>query len=115
MFTQLLNRAVIRNVSAKPSQRIHTTAINSLFWEREKKSGYAKKQPLLPNKAMILHGLQELKKEIKLWQEEVKEKFEGDPIMVYRPGETDIAWKFSGLLRDRFFWQKKIMSFEHFR
>lgn len=45
---------------------------------------------------MILDGLKELRSEMKLWSEEVKEKFEGDPILCYRPGEVDVAWKFSG-------------------
>lgn len=100
MFVQLFNRAIIRNVSARSTQSIHTTVVNTTFWEREKKSGYAKKYPLVPTKAMILEGLQELKKEIILWKDEVKEKLEGDPICVFRPGEVDIAWKFSGWLRD---------------
>lgn len=76
---------------------IHTTPVNKDFWEREKRAGYTKKFPIIPNKALIVEGLKELKKEIKLWTEEVKEKFEGDPILVYRPGEVDIAWKFSGI------------------
>lgn len=96
---KLLSRAAIRNVNAGS---IHTTAVKTLFWEKDKKGGfgYKKEQPLMPTKAMILDGLQELKKEINLWREEVTEKFDTDMILVYRPGEVDIAWKFSGLLRD---------------
>ena len=81
-------------------RNIHTTAVKSTFWEREKKSGYGKKYPTIPTKQMILDGLTEMKNEIQMWREEVKEKFESDPILVFRPGEIDIAWKFSGLLRD---------------
>lgn len=81
-------------------QRIHTTAVNSTFWEREKKSGYGKKYAVIPTKSMILDGLKELKSEIQLWRDEMTEKFESDPILVFRPGEIDVAWKFSGLLRD---------------
>ncbi|CAO1441096.1 unnamed protein product [Diamesa hyperborea] len=44
---------------------------------------------------MIIDGLQELKQEIALWKEEIKEKFESDPILVFRPGEIDVSWKFS--------------------
>jgi hypothetical protein len=103
MFAQLLRRApsVIRS-NSNGLGRIHTTAVNSTFWEREKKSGYGKKYPSIPTKAMVLDGLQELKSEIKMWRDEVQEKFEADPIMVFRAGEVDIAWKFSGLLRDKF-------------
>lgn len=77
-------------------RNIYTTPVNETFWEREKKSGYAKKMPTLPSKKMIIDGLQELKQEIALWKEEIKEKFESDPILVFRPGEIDVSWKFSG-------------------
>lgn len=100
MLGQLCRQGLLRNTTANCLRTIYTTAVNETFWEREKKSGYAKKLPILPSKAMILDGLKELKSEIKLWTEEVKEKFDSDPIMVFRPGEIDIAWKFSGLLRD---------------
>lgn len=77
-------------------RNIYTTPVNETFWEREKKSGYAKKMPALPSKKMIIDGLQELKQEIALWKSEIKEKFESDPILVFRPGEIDVSWKFSG-------------------
>lgn len=96
MFVQLCRRAAIKNISIRCTQGFHTTAVNTTFWEREKKSGYGKKYPVIPTKSMILDGLKELKSEMQLWSEEMKEKFEGDPILCYRPGETDLAWKFSG-------------------
>lgn len=96
MFTQLYRRLAINPSNVYVCRCLHTTAVNKTFWEREKKSGYAKKYPLLPTKQNILDGLKELKSEIQLWKEEIKEKLEGDPILVYRPGEVDIAWKFSG-------------------
>jgi NADH dehydrogenase [ubiquinone] 1 alpha subcomplex assembly factor 1 len=71
--------------------------VRSTFWEREKKSGYGKMkegQIMMPNKKMILDGLKELKNEIALWKEEIKDKFESDPLLVFRPGEIDVAWKF---------------------
>jgi NADH dehydrogenase [ubiquinone] 1 alpha subcomplex assembly factor 1 len=103
MFAQLCRRSgcIIRTNNTNNAFRsIHTTTVNSTFWEREKKSGYGKKYPAIPTKSMILDGLKELKSEIQMWREEVKEKFESDPILVFRPGEVDVAWKFSGLLRD---------------
>lgn len=33
-----------------------------------------------------------------MWQEEIKEKFENDPVMVYRPNEIDVAYEFNGEL-----------------
>lgn len=73
---------------------IHTTAIRSTFWEKEKKSGYKSKVPLPSRKALIVEGFRELKKEIQLWKDEMKEKLECDPILVYRPGETDVVFNF---------------------
>lgn len=95
MFTQLCRGILIRNVCVNTHRGIHTTAVKATFWEREKKSGYGKKYPII-SKTLVLEGLKELKSEIKMWKDEMQEKLEGDPIMVYRPGEIDVAWKFSG-------------------
>lgn len=92
-FNNSRNPAVLNSFSIR---NIYTTPVNETFWEREKKSGYAKKMPALPSKKMIIDGLQELKQEIALWKDEIKEKFESDPILVFRPGEIDVSWKFSG-------------------
>lgn len=97
MIIQLFRQAAIKNVNLRAFRKIHTTAVNTTFWEREKKSGYGKKYPAIPNKVMILEGLKELKSEIQLWTEEMKEKFEDDPLIAYRPGEIDMAWMFSGI------------------
>ena len=73
---------------------IHTTLANQTFFERDKKSGYRTSIPVTKKK-LILDGLKELKSEIKLWKEEMREKFESDPIVVFRPGEIDVVYKFS--------------------
>ncbi|XP_039490648.1 complex I intermediate-associated protein 30, mitochondrial [Drosophila santomea] len=75
-------------------QQIHTTAVHRTFWEREKKSGYKTKLPEPSKKQMIMDGLRDLKEEMKLWRQEVKEQFESDPILVFRPGETDVVFDF---------------------
>lgn len=62
-----------------------------MFWERDEKGGYRKETEKPPRIQMIREGLKELKEEIKLWREEVKEKFEGDPILIYRPGKL-LKW-----------------------
>lgn len=74
--------------------KIHTTSILNTFWERDRKSGYDKNLARVSQKKLILDGLKELKQEIGLWKEEVKEKIESDPILVFRPGETDVVWNF---------------------
>lgn len=58
--------------------------------------GYETKQPILPTKQMIIDGLKDLKEEIKVWKEEVKEKLESDVVMVYRPNEIDVYCQFRG-------------------
>ncbi|XP_037946804.1 complex I intermediate-associated protein 30, mitochondrial [Teleopsis dalmanni] len=78
----------------EPVRGIHLTPTQQTLWEREKKSGYRKPLALPSKKQLILEGIQELKKEIKLWSEEVKERFESDPILAFRPGETDVVFNF---------------------
>ncbi|XP_067630328.1 complex I intermediate-associated protein 30, mitochondrial [Eurosta solidaginis] len=73
---------------------IYTTAIRSAFWEKDKKSGYQTKIAEPSKKELILDGLRELKGEIKLWKEEIKEYFEGDPVLIFRAGETDVVFNF---------------------
>ncbi|XP_036323109.1 complex I intermediate-associated protein 30, mitochondrial [Rhagoletis pomonella] len=73
---------------------IHTSAIRSTFWEKEKKSGYKTEVTLPSRKQLIVDGFRELREEVQLWKEEMKEKFESDPILVYRPGEIDVVFDF---------------------
>ncbi|KAJ6638225.1 Complex I intermediate-associated protein 30, mitochondrial [Pseudolycoriella hygida] len=89
----LLNGNV--SVVLPAAQLIHTTPNLQLFWERHRKGGYNRNVKRVSQKELILNGLKELKKEILLWKEEVKEKLECDPILVYRPGETDVMWQFT--------------------
>lgn len=69
------------------------TPAKHLFWERDKKGGY-NAELKVSQKTLILDGLKQLKKEISLWKDEVKEKLESDPLLAFRPGETDVVWKF---------------------
>nr|SVE86229.1 EOG090X091L [Daphnia similis]SVE86857.1 EOG090X091L [Daphnia similis]SVE87483.1 EOG090X091L [Daphnia similis]SVE88111.1 EOG090X091L [Daphnia similis] len=62
-----------------------------------RKSGYEDKnrKKVSPRQA-IRDGLKELKQEIKIWTEEVKEGYTFDPIMgMPLPGEVDIQWSFN--------------------
>jgi len=81
-------------LTAYNSNLIHTTPNLQLFWERHRKGGYNKNVQRLTQKELILNGLKELKKEIILWKNEVQEKLECDPVVIYRPGETDVVWQF---------------------
>lgn len=70
---------------------------NALYYEKDPKDGYKSKTGLekMSRTDLIRTGLKELKQEIKLWKNEIQEKFEMDPILVNRPGETDVIWKFN--------------------
>ncbi|XP_076045279.1 complex I intermediate-associated protein 30 [Oratosquilla oratoria] len=63
-----------------------------LFWEKDVKGGYASKEKI-SRKTMIQEGMKQLREEISLWKQEVKEKFEDDSIIV-RPGDMDKVWVF---------------------
>lgn len=76
-------------------KKFHTTPVQTTFWERDRKSGYNKFTKEPTKKQLILDGLKELRGEIELWTEEIKEKLESDPILVFRPGETDVVFTFN--------------------
>lgn len=76
------NSSILQN-----SHLIHTTPNLQLFWERHRKGGYNKNLKRLSQKDLILSGLKELKKEIILWKNEVQEKLECDPVVIFRPGK----------------------------
>ncbi|XP_030764685.1 complex I intermediate-associated protein 30, mitochondrial [Sitophilus oryzae] len=73
---------------------ISTTTKVCTFFERSEKGGYESNRPLPPFKERMRMGLAELKKEVALWSEELKEKFKDDPILLYRRGEVDVVYKF---------------------
>lgn len=76
--------------SSATAVSFHTSDTRPLFWERDRRGGYDTRLPELSRKQQILDGLRELKQEIVLWKEEVKEKLESDPVLVFRPGRINI-------------------------
>jgi NADH dehydrogenase [ubiquinone] 1 alpha subcomplex assembly factor 1 len=90
-----MRRAIFSKIKINENtmKSIHTTTFLNTFWERDEKGGYNTKTEV-SMKEKLRVGLQELKKEIALWKQELKEDFEMDPILVCRPGETDVVWKF---------------------
>ncbi|CAH1975892.1 unnamed protein product [Acanthoscelides obtectus] len=75
-------------------QYFKKSAILNTFWEPDDKGGYRDDRKFPPFKERMREGLKELKKEIALWSQEVKEHLEADPVLMYRPGEVDVAWQF---------------------
>lgn len=86
------NRYIRLDVEPNASASFHTSDTRPLFWERDRRGGYDTRLPELSRKQQILEGLRELKQEIVLWKEEVKEKLESDPVLVFRPGEYLIIY-----------------------
>lgn len=77
-------------------KNIHTTSVLLLFWERDEKGGYRNDRKVISKTELIREGLKELKSEIALWSQEMKDRLENDPVLIYRPGETDVQWNFGG-------------------
>jgi hypothetical protein len=74
------------------SRNLQTSSCKYLFFESDPKSGYGNENLKKVKKhQLVREGLKELKHEIKLWREEVEEKFESDPILLYTPGRCDIC------------------------
>lgn len=73
----------------------HLSRVCNTFFERDEKGGYVDTTRKKPTTVQAIRdGFKELKKEVALWSEEVKEHFEADPTIAFRPGETDVIWKF---------------------
>lgn len=88
LATEVAAGLTSKKVDAYPHSRfLHTSPPLSTFWERDKKSGYKTELPLPSKKQLILDGFKELKSEIALWREEMKEKLATDPLLLYRPGK----------------------------
>ncbi|XP_023026100.2 complex I intermediate-associated protein 30 [Leptinotarsa decemlineata] len=83
------------NVCKESSKRfIATSPSLHAFWDRDEKSGYRDNRKYPPFKERMRDGLKILKSEIALWKEEMKERFEFDPILIFRAGEVDVVWRF---------------------
>lgn len=76
-----------------PKQLIYTNNGPKYFHENHQKSGYETKDTV-SSLIRIQEGFKELRNEVKLWTEEVKDRIGNDPIFIINTGETDIVWKF---------------------
>lgn len=75
-------------------QFVHTSSIQRTFWESDKKYGYKSDEPPPTFLERVKDGFGDLKDEFKLFFEEVREKWESDPVMVFRKRETDVVFTF---------------------
>ncbi|XP_018327242.1 complex I intermediate-associated protein 30, mitochondrial [Agrilus planipennis] len=86
-FNSVQNASIAR-------KSLHTSTSVNIFFEPDEKAGYNKNRKLPSRIELIREGFKELKTEIALWTSEVKERLEIDPVLEFRPGETDVAWRF---------------------
>lgn len=69
------------------TKQIHTSNATHEFHEYDKRSGYDTGLDIADTKTQQIRlGFKQLKKEIKLWKQEMKELLEYDPILDYRAG-----------------------------
>lgn len=80
-----------------PVQKVFDQPVRYRFVNRSPRDGYSKAEEELEKMSrteIIRNGIKTLKEELKLWKKEVKEKLESDPILINRPGEIDIVFRF---------------------
>jgi len=84
----LLRRFALKISS--PSRPVHVGAKLNSIWEKDEKGGYRKEGEEPSRTEMIRDGFKELKGEILLWKEEMREKFACDPLFIVRKGTSSI-------------------------
>lgn len=100
MNTRILTK-LLRNI-AVGGRKFHITANLSNLHEPDPKSGYKTvyDRPPVEQDLSILQriceGYRQFKEEFGIFMEEMKEYFQMDPMLLYRPGEIDVVWRFKG-------------------
>ncbi|KAG5868153.1 hypothetical protein JTB14_017346 [Gonioctena quinquepunctata] len=89
-----LHRSICNLCKQSSKRYFRTSPSLQAFWERDDKGGYRDNRQFPPLKERMREGIKDLKSEIALWTEEVKERFEFDPLLIFRPGEVDVQWQF---------------------
>lgn len=73
--------------SVSGTRTIHTSHVTNEFHEYDKRSGYDTGFEVAETRTeRIRMGLKQLKKEIKMWKQEMAELLKSDPILDYRAG-----------------------------
>ncbi|CAH0690096.1 unnamed protein product [Spodoptera exigua] len=90
----ILCKSLTKTNSFSYSKPLLISSQRWLFHESSRKGGYETEHKI-SNIQHLKNGLRELKEEFKLFGEEVKELIITDPLLVARPGETDIIWCFN--------------------
>ncbi|XP_012255267.2 complex I intermediate-associated protein 30, mitochondrial [Athalia rosae] len=81
-------------------ERQHVTAPlarQMSFWEKDRRGGYPSTSTEKRSEFWhIRNGLSLLGDELRLFKREVIERFENDPVLLYRENEIDVVWRFDG-------------------
>ncbi|XP_072929980.1 complex I intermediate-associated protein 30, mitochondrial [Epargyreus clarus] len=89
----------VLNFVLEPSKTLRFAAPiqKRLFWEKDRKGGYNTEDKLEKVSTIqhIKNGFKELKSELKLFGQEIKDLIEMDPLLIARPGEVDLLWLFN--------------------
>lgn len=73
-----------RLIQVKP---IHNSPANFLFFEIDPKDEYRRFRPKPTPKELIRVGLKQIKEEIRMWKNEIKDAWEGDILLAGAPGK----------------------------
>lgn len=77
-------------INTSSLRELHTSCATREFHEYDKRSGYDTGFEIADTRIeRIRLAFKQLKKEIKIWKEELKEVLEADPILDYRAGTVD--------------------------
>lgn len=81
----VLNRTLNKSLNLKYCVPIQCVSQRWLFWEKDRKGGYdtSEKVSTLEH---LKKGFKELKYELVLWRQEMKELIQTDPLLIARPG-----------------------------
>lgn len=97
MNTRILTK-ILKN-AATGKRKFHITNLSNIY-ERDPKSGYkiVYDRPLIEQDLNVFQrihkGYQQFKEEFSIFMKEIKEQM--DPILLYRPNEVDVVWRFKG-------------------
>lgn len=81
----LLRRFALKISS--PCRPVHVASTLNSIYEKDEKGGYRKNLDDMPSRTeMIRDGFKQLRGEILLWKEEMREKFACDPLFIVRKG-----------------------------
>lgn len=72
-----------------PQRWVHSTPVNSLFFESDPKAEYKKFRPKPSRREVLRNGLKQIKEEVQIWKNELSEAWAGDNVLAGMPGKDE--------------------------